>query len=87
MDQGSISLKLLIVGFCLSISACAVQGSEQEVSIEYPAGQFLIAEQAAERHCAKYNRMAQHVQTLPKTSNSAVLFLQTRTSVFECVEP
>jgi len=86
MDRGSLSLKLLVLGGCLALGACAVQGSEKEVSIEHPAGKFLFAEQAAERHCAEYNRIARHVQSLPTTSNSSVLFLQTQTSVFECVE-
>lgn len=86
MARGPIPLKLLILGSCLAVGACAVQGSEKEVSIEHPAGKFLIAEQAAKRHCAEYNRIARHVQSLPTTSNSSVLFLQTQISVFECAE-
>ena len=86
MARSTISLKLSILGLCLTLGACAVQGTKNEVSIEHPAGKFLIAEQAAEGHCAKYNRIARHVQSLPTTSSSGTLFLQTQTSVFECVE-
>jgi len=86
MGRTAISRKLLILGVCLVVGACAVQGTDKEVSIEYPTAQFAIAENAAERHCAKFDRAARLVQTLPATPKSSVLFLQTRTSVFECVE-
>jgi hypothetical protein len=78
--------RLVALVAVLFVAACAVQGSESEVSVEHLADKFATAEWAAERHCAEFGRAARHLQTLPATSDASVLFLSTRTSVFQCVE-
>jgi len=86
MDRTFIFRGLAVAGLCLWVGACAVHETDREVSIEYPAGKSAIAEWAAERHCAKFDRAARRLQSLPVTSKSGALFLQTQTSVFECVD-
>ena len=78
--------RFLIAGVMLALSSCAVQDKDGEISVVYPANQFAIAKQAAERHCAAHDRVARHLQTLPARSSATTLFVQTRTSVFDCVE-
>ena len=82
----SATRKLKVIGAVLALSSCTVQEKNGEISVVYPANQFAIATQAAERHCAALDRVARHLQTLPATSSATTLFVQTRTSVFECVE-
>jgi len=69
----------------LLTGGCSVTGGANEVAVEHSAEQFLVAEMAAEEHCAKYGKSAKHVQTSPQTPS--VLLLRSRTSIFECVEP
>jgi hypothetical protein len=64
---------------------CSVTGDASEVAVEHSAEQFMVAEAAAEKHCAKYGKSAQHVQTSPE--RSTVLFLRSKISTFECVAP
>ncbi len=82
-----LTLRTVIVfAVWLAVSSCAVQGDGKEVSVEHPANSFAIAQSAADKHCDTFGRAARHVQTLPAASQATTLFLQTRTSVFECVE-
>jgi hypothetical protein len=70
----------------LAIAGCTVAGNEHEVSVDHLADKFAVAEIAARQHCEKFDRVAKHVQTKPIKSDSTSLFLQTRTSIFDCVE-
>ncbi len=85
MNAGTLWRNLTVFGLCLGLTACSVQGTEHEVSIDHPADKIAIAEWAAERHCEQFDRTAQHVQSEPIKSNSSALFIQIRTSTFECV--
>ncbi|MDD9875940.1 MAG: hypothetical protein OXR84_00705 [Magnetovibrio sp.] len=73
----------LILGF---LAGCAVTGDADEVSVEHPAHQFLVAEIAADRHCRSFGRVARHLQTSP-AQPSEIFKLQSRVSLFACEAP
>ncbi len=81
----SRSISIALTATIFLTFGCSVTGDANEVVVEHPTAQFIVAEVAAEKHCAKYGKSAQHVQTSPE--RSTVLFLRSRISTFECVEP
>jgi len=85
-DRRTFGRYLAVVLIPLWMTGCTVQGTRDEVSVSYLANKFAAAEWAATEHCAKFDRMAKLVQTLPTRSEPATLFLNTRTSTFACVE-
>ncbi len=72
-----------ILAASLGLSACSVSGDAFEVSVEHSAGQPLIGQLAADKHCAAYGKSAVHLQTSPR--QSSVLALGSRVSLYECV--
>jgi len=78
-----IALAFVALAF---VAGCAVQGDAEEVRIEHPAHQFLIAEHQAQQHCSEHGKHARLLQTSP-VQGSNVLFLKSRVSVFACEAP
>ena len=74
------------VALTAMLFGCAVNGDVDEVRIEHPAHQFLVAELAAEKHCRSFGRVARHLQTSP-AKGSAILRLKSRVSLFACEDP
>jgi len=83
----SVLVKILCLGVVIGVTGCAVQVTGKQVSVVHPADKFFVAEWQAERHCDQFGLTAKHAQTSPMTSSASTLYFQTRTSVFECVEP
>jgi len=74
------ALAVLVLGACAVVDERA-----DEVTIEHLAEQFAFAASKADDLCATRGLNALHVMTGPLTSSS--ILLQTRTSVFKCVDP
>ena len=87
--------KLLLLLAALSLFACSANPLEMGVTSKNPGGitfnnisrqKQSRAYQAAESHCAKYNKVPRVVKTIKQASNDDSIE-QLSTTKFECVRP
>ncbi len=65
------------------MAACSVAGDDEGVWVKHPANQFIIAEKAAERHCAEVGKVSRHLSTSEERGFD-LYFLTARISLFAC---
>lgn len=82
MDMRRIS----ILAFAAVLASCSATGNREGVSVVHLADKFGAAMWAADKHCAEFGLSAVHVKTSSARGNPDALYLQTRTSDFNCVE-
>lgn len=73
----------IILALSVSVSGCTVRGDENEVVIEHTSVHIGVAQEMADSHCGKYNKIARLVQF--GREQSGFLGLRKRVSVFQCV--
>jgi len=71
----------------LGIAGCAVTGDRETVSVRHMADKPITAQLAADDHCRAYGRKAVLIKTSPASGDPSYLFLNMRTSAFECRTP
>lgn len=76
----------VVVGVALGLVGCAVRhASPDGITIEHDAFQPELAAVDAREHCAKYGKKAVLVATSPPAPSSALLYLNSSLSMYDCV--
>ena len=75
-----------VVGLVLGLVGCAVrQASPDGITIEHDAFQPELAAVDAREHCAQYGKKAVLVGTSQPAPSSALLYLNSSLSIYDCV--
>lgn len=69
----------------VALGGCTVRADKNEISIEHLSTQPGVAQVIADRHCAKYAKVARRVQ-LGIERAGPILGLRKKISTFECVD-
>jgi len=76
----------VVVGLVLGLAGCAVrQASPDGITIEHDAFQPELAAVDAREHCAQYGKKAVLVGTSQPAPSSALLYLNSSLSIYDCV--
>jgi hypothetical protein len=76
----------VVVGLVLGLVGCAVRhASPDGITIEHDALQPELAEVDAREHCAQYGKKAVLVKTTAPAPSSALLYLNSSLSMYDCV--
>ncbi len=80
------SARLIIISLLAMVSACSVSGDADQVSVRHSSEQRIVGELAAERHCAKFDKLPRLLKISPTVAEASTLYFRTKTSVYECID-
>jgi hypothetical protein len=76
----------IVIGLILGLAGCAVRHAGPDgITIEHDAYQPELAEVEAREHCAQYGKKAVLVNTTAPAPSSALLYLNSSLSMYDCV--
>jgi len=87
MIRAKISGRFSLVILMFGLAGCAVTGDRDTVSVRHMADKLITAQLVADDHCRAHGRKAVLLKTSPASGDPSFLFLNMRTSTFECRAP